>query len=172
MKYNCKICDLKFTTEAAEKLHNSVFHKKEIKTKTPKKPPKKDKLLATDGRKGYLSGDGRHVTAFLPDGKSTKYKDYIKGMRNDFPDFKVGVKLAAKEVRNLFKHDIYNTKDIKGAKLEVKRIVKNKNGIRRYHLENSKVRLTWSEGIAFKSHAERKMRDKHIILPINLFHKK
>ena len=93
-------------------------------------------------------------------------------MRNDFPDFKVGDKLAAKEVRNLFKHDIYNTKDIKGAKLEVKRIVKNKNGIRRYHLENSKVRLTWSEGVAFKSHAERKMRDKHIILPINLFHKK
>jgi len=172
MKYNCKICDLKFTTEAAEKLHNSVFHKKKGKVKTPKKSPKKDKLLPTDARKGYLSRDGGNTEAFLPDGKSTKYKDYIKRMRDDFPDFKVGDKLAAKEIRNLFRHDVYNTPDIKGAKLEVKRIIKNKNGIRRYHLENSKVRLTWSEGPAFRNHTDSKMRNKHIILPINLFHKK
>ena len=171
MKYNCKICDLKFTTEAAEKLHNSVFHKKEIKTKTPKKPPKKDKLLATDGRKGYLSGDGRHVVAFLPDGKSTKYKDYIKGMRNDFPDFKVGDKVAAKEVRNLFKHDIYNTKDIKGAKLEVTRLIENKNGIRRYMLENKNLTISWAEGVCFKDSKKSKLRDRHFILPVTVHRK-
>lgn len=174
MNYSCKKCNIKFNTEAAEKLHNSVFHEKEIKaTKTPKKRSnKKDKLLAIDGRKGYLSDDGIFVSAFLPDGKSKQYKDYVKLMRKDFPDFKLGDKLSPKEVRNLFKHDVYITKDIKGAKLEVKKIIINKNGIRRYRLENSKMTLSWAEGLAFSENADRKMRDRHIILPISLFHKK
>jgi hypothetical protein len=174
MKYDCKICNLKFSTEAAEKLHNSVFHKKEIKApKTPKKRSnRKDKILSNDGRKGYPSDDGKFVSAYLPDGKSKKYKDYVKLMRTDFPDFKQGDKISAKEVRDLFKHDVHTTKGIKGAKLEVKKIITNKNGIKRYRLENSKITLNWAEGLAFSSNADRKMRDRHVILPLSLFHKK
>ena len=137
--------------------------------KSPKK--KKEPLLSLDGRKGYLSPDGGHVIAFLSDGKSKTFKDYAKKMRKDFPDFKVEDKLLAKEVRDLFKHDIYIQKDIKGAKLEVKEIIKVPNGIRRYKLENRKLLICWAEGPAFKNSKKSKLKARHFILPVSV-HKK
>ena len=171
MSYNCKECKLKFETEAAKKLHDSVIHEQtpKKKVKTPKK--KKEPLLSLDRRKGYLSLDGRHVIAFLPDGKSKKIKDYAKKMRTNFPDFEVGDKLPAKEVRGLFKHDIYIQKDIKGAKLEVKEIIKVPNGTQRYKLENRKLLICWAEGPAFVNSKTSKLKDRHFILPVSV-HKK
>jgi len=171
MSYNCKECKLKFETEAAKRLHDSVIHKQISKKKVKSPQKKKEPLLSLDGRKGYLSLDGGHVIAFLPDGKSKTIKDYAKKMRKDFPDFKVGDKLFAKEVRDLFKHNIYIQKDIKGAKLEVKEIIKVPNGIRRYKLENRKLLIRWSEGLAFRNSKLSKLKDRHFVLRVTV-HKK
>ena len=170
MSYNCKECKLKFETEAAKKLHDSVIHKEVSKKVKPTKKVK-ETLLSIDGKKGYLSPDGGHIIAFLPNGKSKKIKDYAKKMRTDFPSFKVGDKLSLQETRDLFKHDIYIQKDIKGAKLEVKEIITVLNGIRRYKLENSKILISWSEGPAFKNAKKSKLKDRHFILPVSV-HKK
>ena len=166
MSYKCKECKLKFETEAGKKLHDSVIHKVQKKVKQTKKA--KEPLLSIDGKNGYLSPDGQHVISYLPDGKSKTLLDYAKKMRKDFPSFKLGDKLSPKEARDLFKHDQDVQKSIKGAKLEVTRLIKNKNGIRRYMLENRKLVIAWAEGRPFGGSKKTKLRDKHFILPVSV----
>ncbi len=168
MSYNCKECNLTFETEAAHKLHFSVIHNdvpKKVKTATKKA---KEPLLSIDKKKGYLSPDGQHIIGYLPDGKSKTIKEFAKKMRTDFPNFKLGDKLSPKEARNLFKHDLSVQQSIKGAKLEVTRLVKNKNGIRRYMLENKKLLISWAEGPCFKDSKTKSLRGRHYILPISV----
>jgi hypothetical protein len=170
MTYSCKECKLEFETEAAQKLHNSVIHekvpKKKKKTKKAKEP-----LLSRDKKEGYLSPDGQHVIEYLSDGKSKTIVDLAKKMRTDFPDIKLGDKISPKDARNLFKHDLDAQKSIKGAKLEVTRLIKGKNGIRRYMLENKKLVITWAEGPCFENSKKKKLRGRHYVLPISV-HKK
>ena len=166
MSYKCNECKLKFETEAGKKLHDSVIHKVQKKVKKTEKA--KEPLLSIDKKKGYPSLDGRHVIVYFSDGKSKTIKDSIKKMRKDFPNFELGDKLSPKEARDLFKHDLNVQKSIKGAKLEVTRLIKNKNGIQRYMLENKKIRISWAEGICFKDSKIKKLRNKHFILPISV----
>ena len=168
MSYSCKKCKLEFETEAAHKLHISVIHKevpKKVKKSTKKK---KEPLLTIKGEKGYLSPDGRHVIAYLPDGKSKTIKDYAKKMRTDFPDIKLGDKLSPKDARDLFKHNLDVQKSIKGAKLEVTKLIENKIGIRRYMLENKKLTIAWAEGPCFKDSKTKRLRGRHYILPVSV----
>jgi len=168
MSYSCKKCKLEFETEAAHKLHISVIHKevpKKVKKSTKKK---KEPLLTIKGEKGYLSPDGRHVIAYLPDGKSKTIKDYAKKMRTDFPDIKLGDKLSPKDARDLFKHNLDVQKSIKGAKLEVTKLIENKIGIRRYMLENKKLTIAWAEGPCFKDSKTKSLRGRHYILPVSV----
>ena len=124
MSYSCKECKLKFETEAAYKLHISVIHSKVPKKVKKSTKKKKEPLLTIKGEKGYLSPDGKHVIAYLPDGKSKSLKDYAKKMRTDFPNIKLGDKLSPKEVRDLFKHNLEVQRTVKGAKLEVTRLLR------------------------------------------------
>ena len=168
MSYSCKKCKLEFKTEAAHKLHVSVIHKevpKKVKKATKKK---KEPLLSRDGKKGYLSPDGQHVIEYFPDGKSKTLKDYAKKMRKDFPDIKLGDKLSPKDARDLFKHNLAVQKSIKGAKLEVTKLIENKIGIRRYMLENKKLVISWAEGPCFKDSKTKSLRGRHYILPISV----
>tara|TARA_B100000029_G_scaffold469385_1_gene507198 strand:- start:1737 stop:2252 length:516 start_codon:yes stop_codon:yes gene_type:complete len=168
MSYSCKECKLKFETEAAYKLHISVIHSevpKKVKKSTKKK---KEPLLTIKGEKGYLSPDGKHVIAYLPDGKSKSLKDYAKKMRTDFPDIKLGDKLSPKEVRDLFKHNLEVQKAVKGAKLEVTRLIENKKGIRRYILENKKLAIAWAEGPFPKDCKTKSLRGRHYIFPTSV----
>ena len=71
MSYSCKECNLEFETEAGKKLHDSINHKQVPKKKKKAKEP----LLTIKGEKGYLSADGKHVIAYLSDGKSKKLSD-------------------------------------------------------------------------------------------------
>ena len=86
-------------------------------------------------------------------------------------DIKLGDKISPKDARNLFKHDLDAQKSIKGAKLEVTRLIKGKNGIRRYMLENKKLVITWAEGPCFENSKKKKLRGRHYVLPISV-HKK
>ena len=168
MSYSCKECKLKFETEAAYKLHISVIHSevpKKVKKSTKKK---KEPLLTIKGEKGYLSPDGKHVIAYLPDGKSKSLKDYAKKMRTDFPDIKLGDKLSPKEVRDLFKHNLEVQRTVKGAKLEVTRLIENKRGIRRYLLSNKKVTIAWAEGPFPKDCKTKSLRGRHYIFPVSV----
>ena len=167
MSYNCKECNMKFETEAGKRLHDSINHKP-----TPKKKKKEKKeLLTTSGHKGYLAPDGKHTISYLSDGKSKKLIDLAKKMRTDFPDVELGDKLSPKEARNLFKHDIYVQKDIKGAKLEVVRLIKVGNGVRRYMLENSKVTVAWAEGPFPEDCNTKGLRGKHFVYPTRVYKK-
>ena len=157
---------MEFETEAGKRLHDSINHKP-----VPKKKKTKEVPLTIGGHKGYLSSDGKQVKAYFPDGKSKTMTDYAKKMRTDFPKIKLGDKLSPKEARNLFKHNVYIQKDIKGAKLEVTRLIENKNGIRRYMLENKNLTISWAEGVCFKDSKKSKLRDRHFILPVTV-HKK
>lgn len=167
MSYSCKECKLNFETEAAKKLHNSVIHK-EVSKKVKKTRKAKEPLLSIDGKQGYLSPDGRHVVEYLSDGKSKKLSDLAKKMRTDFPDIKLGDKISPKDARNLFKHDLNVQKSIKGAKLEVTRLIENKIGIRRYMLENKKLTIAWAEGPFPKDSKTKSLRGRHYILPISV----
>ena len=170
MTYSCKECKLEFETEAAQRLHNSVIHekvpKKKKKTKKAKEP-----LMSIDKKEGYLSPDGQHIIEYLSDGKSKTLADLAKKMRTDFPDMKLGDKISPKDARNLFKHDLNAQKSIKGAKLEVTRLIENKKGIRRYMLENKKLRLAWSEGPFPTDCKTKSLRGRHYIFPTSV-HKK
>ena len=158
---------MEFETEAGKRLHDSINHKP-----VPKKKKKtKEVHLTIGGNKGYLSSDGKQVKAYFPDGKSKTMTDYAKKMRTDFPKIKLGDKLSPKEARNLFKHNVYIQKDIKGAKLEVTRLIENKNGIRRYMLENKNLTISWAEGVCFKDSKKSKLRDRHFILPVTVHRK-
>ena len=158
---------MEFETEAGKRLHDSINHKP-----VPKKKKKtKEVHLTIGGNKGYLSSDGKQVKAYFPDGKSKTMTDYAKKMRTDFPEIKLGDKLSPKEARNLFKHNVYIQKDIKGAKLEVTRLIENKNGIRRYMLENKNLTISWAEGVCFKGSKKSKLRDRHFILPVTVHRK-
>ncbi len=158
---------MEFETEAGKRLHDSINHKP-----VPKKKKKtKEVHLTIGGNKGYLSSDGKQVKAYFPDGKSKTMTDYAKKMRTDFPEIKLGDKLSPKEARNLFKHNVYIQKDIKGAKLEVTRLIENKNGIRRYMLENKNLTISWAEGVCFKDSKKSKLRDRHFILPVTVHRK-
>ena len=158
---------MEFETEAGKRLHDSINHKP-----VPKKKKKtKEVHLTIGGNKGYLSSDGKQVKAYFPDGKSKTMTDYAKKMRTDFPKIKLGDKLSPTEARNLFKHNVYIQKDIKGAKLEVKEIITVPNGIRRYKLENSKILVSWSEGLAFKKSKKSKLKDRHIVLSVSVYKK-
>ena len=168
MSYSCKKCKLEFKTEAAHKLHVSVIHKEVSKKVTKPTKKKKEPLLSIDGKEGYLSPDGTHVIEYLPDGKSKKLKDYAKKMRTDFPDIKLGDKLSPKDARNLFKHNLAVQQSIKGAKLEVTRLIENKIGIRRYMLENKKLTIAWAEGPFPKDSKTKSLRGRHYILPISV----
>tara|TARA_B100001564_G_C20641361_1_gene672304 strand:- start:477 stop:992 length:516 start_codon:yes stop_codon:yes gene_type:complete len=168
MSYNCKECNLTFETEAAHKLHISIIHNevpKKVKKSTKKK---KEPLLTIKGEKGYLSPDGGHAIAYYPDGKSKLLKDYAKKMRKDFPDIKLGDKLSPKEVRNLFKHNLEVQKTVKGAKLEVTRLIENKIGIRRYMLSNKKVTIAWAEGPFPEDCKTKSLRGRHYIFPVSV----
>lgn len=158
---------MEFETKAGKQLHDSINHKKEPK----KKKKTKEVHLTISGREGYLSSDGKQVKAYYPDGKSKIITDYARKMRTDFPEIKLGDKLSPKEARNLFKHNVYIQKDIKGAKLEVTRLIENKNGIRRYMLENKTLTISWAEGICFKDSKKSKLRDRHFILPVTVHRK-
>ena len=164
MSYSCKECNLEFETEAGKKLHDSINHKQVPKKKKKAKEP----LLTIKGEKGYLSPDGKHVIAYLSDGKSKKLSDLAKKMRTDFPDIELGDKLTPKEARNLFKHDIYAQAAIKGAKLKVVRLVKNDSGTRRYMIENSKVIIAWAEGPFPQTCATKSLRGRHYIYPTSI----
>ena len=168
MSYKCKECNMEFETEAGKRLHDSINHKP-----TPKKKKKEKKeLLTTGGHKGYLAPDGKHVISYLSDGKSKNYVDLSKKMRKDFPDIKVGDKLTPKEARDLFKHDIYIQKEIKGAKLKVIKVIENPgNGVRRYMMENSKMIVSWSEGQVFRDSKNAKLKDRHIVLAARVYKK-
>lgn len=170
MIYSCKKCKLNFETEAAQKLHNSVIHKK-VPKEVKKTKKAKEPLLSRDKKKGYLSPDGQHIIEYFSDGKSKTLGDLAKNMRIDFPDIKLGDKISPKNARDLFKHDLNAQKSIKGAKLEVTRLIENKNGIRRYMLENKKLTIAWAEGICFENSKNKKLRGRHYVLPISV-HKK
>ena len=168
MSYSCKECKLKFETEAAYKLHISVIHSKVPKKVKKSTKKKKEPLLTIKGEKGYLSPDGKHVIAYLPDGKSKSLKDYAKKMRTDFPNIKLGDKLSPKEVRDLFKHNLEVQRTVKGAKLEVTRLIENKRGIRRYLLSNKKVTIAWAEGPFPKDCKTKSLRGRHYIFPVSV----
>ncbi len=170
MTYSCKECKLEFETEAAQKLHNSVIHK-EVPKEVKKTKKVKEPLMSADKKKGYLSPDGQHVIEYLSDGKSKTLAELAQKMRTDFPDIKLGDKISPNDARNLFKHDLSAQKSIKGAKLEVTRLIENKNGVRRYMLENKKLTIAWAEGPCFENSKNKKLRGRHYVLPISV-HKK
>ena len=159
MIYSCKKCKLNFETEAAQKLHNSVIHKK-VPKEVKKTKKAKEPLLSRDKKKGYLSPDGQHTIEYFSDGKSKTLGDLAKNMRIDFPDIKLGDKISPKNARDLFKHDLNAQKSIKGAKLEVTRLI-----------ENKKLKIAWAEGICFENSKNKKLRGRHYVLPISV-HKK
>lgn len=170
MTYSCKECKLEFETEAAQKLHNSVIHKK-VPKKKKKTKKAKEPLLSIDKKEGYLSPDGQHIIEYLSDGKSKTLADLAKKMRTDFPDMKLGDKISPKDARNLFKHDLNAQRSIKGAKLEVTRLIENKKGIRRYMLENKKLTIAWSEGPFPTDCKTKSLKGRHYIFPTSV-HKK
>jgi len=98
-----------------------------------------------------------------PDGKSETLKQYVKRMRQDFPDFKKGDMIKTEDVRKLFKHDIKAKAKIKGAKLEVKEIRKAKNSIIHFTLESNKLKIKWWEGKPFIDNSKSKIKNHHYI---------
>ena len=100
---------------------------------------------------------------YMPDGKSETLIQYVKKMRQDYPDFEVGDKLLSKEARKLFKHNIKVMPKIKGAKLEVKEIREAKNDITHFTLESNKLKIEWYEGEPFKGNSKSKIKNHHYI---------
>ena len=98
-----------------------------------------------------------------PDGKSKTFKSYLKRMRQNHPEIKKGDKLLAKEVRKLLKHSKKLQTAIKGAKLEVMDVKEMNNGMTRYRLENNKICVMWSEGLAFANNSKSKFKSSHFI---------
>ena len=136
-------------------LHKSVFHKKEKESK----PKKTEKLVVT--KYGYPDKTGRFLIQFYPDGKSKSLKEYVKKIRQTYPELKKGDKVLSKELRKLFKHDKDIQPKIKGSKLEVKAIKMAKNGMTHYLLENKKYKIKWCEGSPFGPKS--KIKNKHYI---------
>ena len=155
MKLECKECELTFKTKEAMKAHISMLHEKR-----KRKPKKRAKSLEPGqlNKKGERIGTNGKPIVFR-DGKSTTWIKWVKKMRQEMPDFKVGDKLSPKEARALFKHDLKVQRAIKGAKLEVMEIKKMKNGMTKFHLENKKMSLMWAEGVAFKKKGKLKGRN-------------
>lgn len=157
MTYKCKKCEMEFNTEKALKAHQKVHQEK------PKRAPKTKKAEpGQTNKKGERVGqDG---TALLwPDGKSKTFKSYLKRMRQSHPEIKKGDKLPSKEVRKLLKHSKKLQTAIKGAKLEVMDVKEMNNGMTRYRLENNKICVMWSEGLAFANNKKSKFKSSHFI---------
>jgi len=156
VKLECKECNLTFKTEEAMKAHISMLHEKR------KKPKKKVPSLEPGqlNKKGERIGTNGKPIVFS-DGKSTTWIKWVKKMRQEKPEFKVGDKLSPKEARALFKHDLKTQKKIRGAKLEVMEIKEMKNGMTKFRLENKKMSLAWVEGPAFKKKG--KLRGRNYI---------
>ena len=157
MSIQCKDCDLEFETEDTLKSHIKMIHvKKPKKYSTPK-------LQAGEiNKKGERMGNDGKIIVF-DDGKTKTFKNYVKRMRQSYPDIKVGDKLSPKEARKLFKHSRTTQKSIRGAKLEVLEVKERENGMTIYQLGNKKLKIMWAEGLPFKYNKKSKLKKFHYI---------
>ena len=148
---------MEFNTKKALVAHQKV-HESKPKKATKTKTLEPGQLTKKGGRIG-LGGEAIKWS----DGNSTNFKSYMKRMRQSPPEIQEGDKLTAKDTRALFKHSIKTQKSIKGGKLEVREVKEMSNGMTRYHLENNKMRVLWSEGQAFSDNKKSKYRNSHFI---------